>query len=97
MRVSEITLADVKERLRIDYDTDDSTLTALMAAARAAIRDMTGRTEAEIDEFPQAYHLFMCLCQHMYDDNEYTDANSRTDPAVQCIINQMKTSGVILA
>ena len=97
MRVSEITLAEVKNRLRIDYDTDDTALAALMAAARAAMRDLTGRTDEELDEFDQAYHLFMCLCQHMYDSNDVTAANTRTDPAVQIIINQMKKAEVILA
>ena len=74
MRVSEITLTEVKNRLRIDYSTDE-----------------------EIDEFPQAYHLFMCLMQHMYDSNDMTAANTRQDPAAQIIINQMKKAEVVLA
>lgn len=97
MRVSEITLTEVKNRLRIDYSTDDAALTALMAAARGVMRDLTGRTDEEIDEFPQAYHLFMCLCQHMYDSNDMTAANTRQDPAAQMIINQMKKAEVVLA
>jgi uncharacterized phage protein (predicted DNA packaging) len=97
MTVSEITLAEVKNRLRIDYDTDDTTVSALMAAARAMIRDRTGRTDAEIDEFPQAYHLFMCICQHMYDSNDLTCSDTHLDRAAQCIINQMMTAEVVLA
>jgi len=33
----------------------------------------------------------------MYDSNDVTAANTRTDPAVQIIINQMKKAEVILA
>jgi uncharacterized phage protein (predicted DNA packaging) len=97
MTVSEITLAEVKKRLKIDYSADDTSLSALMDAAKAMIRDKTGRTDAEIDTYPQAYHLFMCICQHMYDSNDLTAGNDKVDAAAQCIINQMKTAGVILA
>lgn len=97
MTVSEITLDEVKKRLKIDYDQDDTSLAALMAAARAMIRDKTGRTDAEIDTFPQAYHLFMCICQHMYDNNDINAGNDKLDTAAQCIINQMKTAEVVLA
>lgn len=96
MRISDITLSDVKERLRVDYNTDDTQLSAIMVAAQAVIRDMTGRTDEEIDDFPQAYHLYMLICQHMYDNNEMTAASDKMDVAAQCIINQMKCAEVIL-
>lgn len=97
MTVSEIRLADVKSRLRIDYDTDDDQLTAIMAATRGIIRDMTGRTDTEIDTFPQAYHLYMCICQHLYDCCELTAREKDLDMGAQIIINQMKTAEVVLA
>lgn len=97
MTVSGITLAEVKKRLKIDYDTDDTSLTALIAAARAMIRDETGRTDEEIDGYPQAYHLFMCICQHMYDNNDLNTSADKLDTAAKCIINQMKSAGVVLA
>ncbi|MBQ5317002.1 MAG: phage gp6-like head-tail connector protein [Oscillospiraceae bacterium] len=97
MKVSEITLADVKNRLRIDYDTDDGQLPPIMAAAKAMMRDMTGRTDAEIDGFEQGYHLFMCICQHMYDNNELTVQAGDLDHACRVIINQMKTAEVVMA
>ena len=90
-------MAEVKNRLRIDYDTDDDLIPPIMSAARAMIRDMTGRTDEEIDTFPQAYHLFMCICQHMYDSNDLTAANDKLDAAAACIINQMKSAEVVLA
>lgn len=40
-----VTLAQVKEQLRIvDYDDDDTQLTTMISVARRAIEDMTGRT-----------------------------------------------------
>ncbi len=97
MTVSQITLADVKKRLRIDYDYDDDQLGALMTAAQAVIRDLTGRTDAEIDGFPQAYHLYMSIMQHMYDNNELTAQAKDLDMACQIVINQMKTAEVVIA
>ena len=97
MTVSEIKLADVKSRLRIDYDTDDAQLTAIMSAAQSIIQDMTGRTAAEIDTLPQAYHLYMCICQHLYDCCELTAREKDLDIGAQIIINQMKTAEVVLA
>lgn len=96
MKVSEITLTDVKKRLKIDYDCDDDQLVPLMAASRAVIRDLTGRTDGEIDTFDQAYHLYMCICQHLYDHNELTASAKDLDIGAQCVINQMKTAEVVL-
>ncbi len=97
MTVSQITLADVKKRLRIDYDHDDDQIVPLMAAARAVIRELTGRTDAEIDGFEQAYHLYMCIVEHMYDNNELTAQSKDLDMACQIVINQMKTAEVVIA
>ncbi|MBR4223579.1 MAG: head-tail connector protein [Oscillospiraceae bacterium] len=97
MMMSQISLADVKLRLRIDYNTDDTELTAIMAAAKQTLLDWTGLTAAEADEKPQMYHAFMALCQHMYDNNELTAQRTALDAAVQTIIAQCSTAEVLLA
>lgn len=97
MKMSEISLADVKARLRIDYNTDDAVLTSIMAAARAMIADRTGRTLQELDGFDQAYHLFMVICQHMYDNNVLVASVHDLDFAAQALINQMISAEAVLA
>lgn len=97
MTMSEISLQDVKARLRVDYDTDDDVLTAIMDAAEATLLDWTGLTASEADEKPQMYHAYMALCQHMYDSNELVVQRTSLDTAVQTIINQCSTAEVLLA
>lgn len=97
MMMSEISLSDVKARLRIDYNTDDTVLSAIMAAANSALLDWTGLTASEADEKPQLYHAYMALCQHMYDNNDLTAQKTALDNAVQTIINQCSTAEVLMA
>ena len=97
MTMSAISLQDVKQRLKIDYNVDDAVLTAIMAAAKEALLDWTGLTVSEADEKPQMYHAYMALCQHMYDNNELVAQKTALDAAVQTIINQCSTAEVLLA
>lgn len=97
MKMSEISLSDVKARLRIDYTTDDAVLSAIMDAAASTLLDWTGLAADEADEKPQMYHAFMALCQHMYDNNDLTAQKTALDNAVQTIINQCSTTEVLMA
>lgn len=97
MKISEITLSDVKSSLRIDFDDDDVRLGQIMTAANAVIREWTGLTEEKMDDFEQLYILYMAVCQHMYDHGELVADKGSFDFLCRTILNQCTSPEVIIA
>ncbi len=78
MKISQITLDNVMEFLRLDpEDCQEGILIAAMAAAKQYILHYTGLTEKEADEKEDFYIAYMVLCQDMYDNRSmYADKGS---------------------
>ena len=70
MKLSEITLATVKDYLRIEHDLDDVRLELHRKAALSYILKANGQ-DALTPEFEDANEflsdVFMCYVQHLYD------------------------------
>lgn len=79
MKISDITVADVKKALRIDYDHDDDRiLNEIMPAALAEIITLTNREEEDLDNFPQLVTAYMCLCNDYYDGTQEREQAARS-------------------
>lgn len=79
MKISDITVADVKKALRIDYDHDDDRiLNEIMPAALAQIITLTNREESDLDNFPQLVTAYMCLCNDYYDGTQEREQAARS-------------------
>lgn len=85
-KVSEITLADIKNAIRIDDDSDDIFITHIMDAAKGYIRDYTALSDEEIDSIPQMAAAFYCLCSDMYDVREMAVQRDKINPTVRHIL-----------
>lgn len=85
-RLSEITLADVKNVLRIDYDYDDGLILQIMDGARGFICDFTGLSAVDLDDIPQMVHAFYCLCGDMYDQRAVAVKDDKINPTVRQIL-----------
>lgn len=73
-KISEITVADVAEYLRLPDgygQTEASLLSNLLTVAKSYCSHYTGKTEAELDEFPDVVIAVLILCQDMYDNRVY--------------------------
>ena len=90
MRISDITVADVKKALRIDYDHDDDRiLNEIMPAALAQIITLTNREEEDLDNFPQLVTAYMCLC------NDYYDGTQEREQAARAICHGVQLNLVV--
>lgn len=90
MKISEITAADVKQALRIDYEYDDDRIkNEIMPAAVSRLITLTNRTEEELDNYPELVHAFMCLC------NDYYDGTDERGKAVETICHGVQLNMVV--
>lgn len=69
MKISELTIEDVAECLRIDSDEMNTTLLqAAMDSAKSQIVSETGLAEADIDDYADLTTAYLALVQDAYDN-----------------------------
>ena len=91
MKISEITVADLANYMRIDDVTEIemSEIERMRSSAIAFMSDYTGLTVEELDEHESLTHAFYVLVLDMFDNrNFYLDTKSaNVNKAVECILN----------
>lgn len=77
-KISDITYADIAEYLRLtEYTGDVNMLNTLLGAAKSYIEQYTGRTVAELDNYPDCVIVVYILVQDMWDNRTlYVDKNN---------------------
>lgn len=92
MKISEITLSDVKKYLHVYDDEDDMLINGVMSAAKAYITGYTGLSEVELDNHEDISIAFLCLCSDMYDvravilQSNRISAGAPENPTVKVIL-----------
>ena len=87
MKISEVTLTEVKSYLRITDTDDDSLLEIILAAATSYILSYTALTAEEADTITELSIALMCLCSDMYDVRTSQASNDKQNPIVSTILN----------
>ncbi|EDT75850.1 head-tail connector protein [Clostridium butyricum] len=87
MKVSEMTLDDIKNYIRLDSDDDDSFLDAVLIGAISFIRSYTGLTDAQIDEKEELTLPVYVLCAEMYDNRQFTIDKGTLNPIIKSILS----------
>ena len=78
-KVSDITYSDVADFIRLTEVTADdiNTLNNLIMVAKAFICHYTGRSEEELDSYPDLPIVCLVLCQDMWDNRTlYVDTTN---------------------
>ena len=87
MKISEVTLTEVKSYLRITDTDDDSLLEIIQAAATSYILSYTALTAEEADTITELSIALMCLCSDMYDVRTSQASNDKQNPIVSTVLN----------
>lgn len=87
MRISEITVSDIAEYLRLSSGEYSSTqLEALKDVAINFIKSYTGLEESEMYNHEDLYIVVMILCQDMYDNRSLYVDKSNLNKVVETIL-----------
>ena len=69
MKLSEVTLNEVKNYMSVYFDEDDYLIeNIIMPSAKAYISSITKRTLEELDNYPEITATFLVVCLHLYDN-----------------------------
>lgn len=93
-KVSEITVDDLAEYLRIEELTDGEkqTLNNLLGVAKTFIMSYTGRTETELDSYQDFVVVVLVLVQDMYDNRTMYVDSSNLNTVVETILGMHSTN-----
>jgi len=96
MTVSEITINDVANYLRInesDIDTSlETELETYLNVAKKYIKDETGLSAEELDQHEDLAIVVYVLCQSMYDDRTLYVDKSNTNKVVETILGRHRVN-----
>lgn len=104
MKVSEVTLATLKNYIRVDHDEDDVLLGAILVGAKAFIKGYTGlplvddlateEIEHNIDQHEDISIALLVLCSEMYDNRSYSVDNHEVNPVVRTILQMYSVNNL---
>lgn len=88
-KVSDITVSDVTDYLRITEVTDEDTalLTTALNVAKQFVMSYTGLDADGLDAHDDLVIVIYVLCQSMYDDRTYYVDKSNINNVVESILN----------
>ena len=87
MKLSEVTISEVKSWIGIDFPDDDPLLEIILTAAMRYILDYTGLTVEKADEIATFPIALMAICADMYDNRSAeVSANVKENPTVRTIL-----------
>lgn len=87
-KVSQITASDLAAYIRLDEVTadDTNTLNNLLAVAISFIVNYTGRSEEELDNYPDFVIVVFILCQDMWDNRTLYVDKTNLNKVVETVL-----------
>lgn len=89
MKISEVTVQDIADYLRITELTqsDSDFISAIIVSAKNYISQYTGYTIAQLEDFEDVTIALFVLCQDMYDTRSLYVQNNNANRVVESILN----------
>lgn len=87
MKISDISLIDVKNYLHVYHDEDDKLLTAILQAAKSFVRNYTGLSGEKLNISDDLSVAVFILSAELYDNRVYTVDNTDVNPVIQTILD----------
>jgi hypothetical protein len=87
MRISEITIDDIKNYLHVYHSEDDKLIEAILVACKAFVKNYTGLQPEQLNISEDLSMAVLILSSELYDNRVYTVENTNVNPAIQAILN----------
>lgn len=92
MLVSDLTVAMVKNYLRVDTNTDDFLLSVILSAAKQFCAQYTGLSTSELDNYEDMPLAVMAVCADMYEVRQVTLNGTQLNPVTAQILGTYSTN-----
>ncbi|WP_026694086.1 head-tail connector protein [Peribacillus kribbensis] len=87
MLVSEITIQDLKNYARVDYDEDDLLFSSILEACKLYITSYTGLTLEQIDAKEDLTMAIFVLSNELYENRTFTVLDNKVNVVIKSILD----------
>ena len=87
MKISEVTINDLKEYANVDHDYDDKIFENILLGAKSYIKSYTGLNDEQIDNKEDLTIALMVLCNEMYDNRVFSVENNKANTVITNILD----------
>ncbi|MGN1120689.1 MAG: head-tail connector protein [Oscillospiraceae bacterium] len=87
MKISEVTVEDIKRYIHITDNEDDALIGNCIEAAKSYILDYTALTAEDADGIPNLVYALYCICSDMYNVRDMTVQADKMNRMAQCILD----------
>jgi uncharacterized phage protein (predicted DNA packaging) len=87
MKISEITIVELKNYLHIYHMEDDNLISAILIASKAFVKNYTGLSDENLDISEDLTMAVFILASELYDNRTYTVDKTSVNPVIQTILN----------
>ena len=87
MKISEVTIKDLKEYAVVSHNLDDKLFSNILIACKSYIKSYTGLDDISLDKKEDLTIALMILCNEMYDNRAYTVENDKANKVVNSILD----------
>jgi uncharacterized phage protein (predicted DNA packaging) len=87
MKISEITIKDLKEYLHVYHDEDDKLIGSILIAAKSFVKNYTGLSREMLDVSDDLSMAVFIIGSELYDNRVFTMDNTNVNPVIQAILD----------
>ncbi|MCM3599388.1 head-tail connector protein [Robertmurraya korlensis] len=87
MKISEITIKDIKDHTRVSHNEEDSLFSIILIACKHYIKSYTGLTFESMDLKEDLTIALLVLATEMYENRTYTVEEDKVNPVVKTLLN----------
>lgn len=87
MKISEITISEIKNYLHVYHDEDNTLITSILVAAKAFVTGFTGLSAEMQDQLEDLSMAVFIIASELYDNRSYTVDKDTVNPVIKSILN----------
>lgn len=87
MKISEITIEELKSYANVFHSEDDNLFKSILAASKAYIKNYTGLTTEQMDLREDLTIALYVLSNELYDNRSFTVQNDKVNTVIKSILD----------
>ncbi len=87
MKVSELTIQELKDYARVEHSDDDMQFEIILTACKSYVKGYTGMSDEQLDTKEDVTIAVQVLANEMYENRTMTVQNDKVNKVVQSILD----------
>ena len=86
MKISQVTIQDLKSYVLVTHSEDDPLFTSILTAGKQYIQSYTGLSSESMDLKEDLTMALFVICTELYDNRAYTVESDKINPFIRSVL-----------